>query len=258
MKREIAILTSVDHPNVVKTIDVFETRNTLYLVMEYMGGGELFDIIAEEKTFTEEKAIQVMREILQGVAYLHENGIVHRDIKPENILCVKRDWPLTVKVCDFGLANIVPGEGEGTLTSMVGTCVYRAPEMVRHLGHGPAVDLWACGVILYVTLFGMFPFFGLTDAEYLKEIDEGLQYPQGHEDDISEECKNILMGLLQIDPSDRLTARDALRQKWFNEVPSLRQSMVLPTERKRIHSKVRRSDLSIHMSPRASQDSVVE
>jgi len=188
------------------------------------------------------------------VAYLHSCGIVHRDIKPENILCVKKTWPLQVKVCDFGLANMFEAGTGDVLHSLVGTCVYRAPEMLRNVGHGPAVDLWACGVIMYVMLFGLFPFYGVTDQEYLDEIDMGLQYPSGMSESVSPECAHVLEGLLNVNPALRLTANDALRQAWFN--PALqshtRSKNLDKVARGRIHS-ARRSDLSsILGSPRSS------
>uniref|UniRef100_A0A7S1TNU6 Non-specific serine/threonine protein kinase n=1 Tax=Erythrolobus australicus TaxID=1077150 RepID=A0A7S1TNU6_9RHOD len=213
--REMKIMAKSDHPNVVRLFDIFDTPQRLFLVMEYMEGGELFDIIAEEKQFSEEKAAQVMREVLNGVQYLHEAGVVHRDIKPENILCVNKSWPLKVKLVDFGLANMVESE-ETLLKSLVGTCVYRAPEMVRKQGHGPKVDLWACGVILYVMMFGMFPFFGLNDQEYLAEIDQGLIFPNDMRDDVSKHAKDLMHALLDVDPDRRFSAVDALRHPWFN------------------------------------------
>mmetsp|Transcript_9229 Transcript_9229/g.16621 ORF Transcript_9229/g.16621 Transcript_9229/m.16621 type:complete len:419 (-) Transcript_9229:256-1512(-) len=212
--REMKIMAKSDHPNVVKLYDIFDTPQRLFLVMEYMDGGELFDIIAEEKQFSEEKAAQVMREVLNGVKYLHEVGVVHRDIKPENILCKDKSWPLQIKLVDFGLANMVESE-ETVLKSLVGTCVYRAPEMVRKLGHGPKVDMWACGVILYVMMFGMFPFFGLNDEEYLAEIDQGLIFPNDMRDDVSKRAKDMMHALLEVDPDKRFSAVDALRHPWF-------------------------------------------
>mmetsp|Transcript_20707 Transcript_20707/g.35673 ORF Transcript_20707/g.35673 Transcript_20707/m.35673 type:complete len:417 (+) Transcript_20707:400-1650(+) len=212
--REMKIMAKSDHPNVIKLYDIFDTPQRLYLVMEYMKGGELFDIIAEEKQFSEEKAAQVMREVLNGLKYLHEAGVVHRDIKPENLLCMDKTWPLRIKLVDFGLANMMESE-ETLLKSLVGTCVYRAPEMVRKKGHGSKVDMWACGVILYVMMFGMFPFFGLNDEEYLAEIDQGLIFPDSMRDDVSKQCKDLMHKLLEVNPDLRFSAVDTLRHPWF-------------------------------------------
>ncbi|KAA8490607.1 Myosin light chain kinase A [Porphyridium purpureum] len=212
--REMKIMAKSEHPNVVKLYDIFDTPERLFLVMEYMKGGELFDIIAEEKQFSEEKAALVLRELLEGVKYLHEAGVVHRDIKPENLLCVDKSWPLKIKLVDFGLANMMENE-DTLLKSLVGTCVYRAPEMVRKQGHGPKVDMWACGVILYVMMFGMFPFFGLNDEEYLAEIDQGLIFPDSMRDDVSKQAKDLMHRLLDVNPETRFSSVDALRHPWF-------------------------------------------
>lgn len=129
IERERAIMTQVDHPNIVKTFDVFEGPSKLAIVSEYMGGGELFDIIIASQYFTEDKARLIMVQILEGVQYLHEHNIVHRDIKPENVLCQSDQWPLHVKLTDFGLSNFVEEENvdnAAALLSHVGTSFYLA------------------------------------------------------------------------------------------------------------------------------------
>jgi serine/threonine protein kinase len=125
IERERAIMTAVDHPNIVRTFDVFEGPSKLAIVSEYMGGGELFDIIIASQYFTEDKARLIMKQILSGVQYLHQNNIVHRDIKPENVLVAAgKAWPLQVKLTDFGLSNFLAGDGidsNAALLSHVGS-----------------------------------------------------------------------------------------------------------------------------------------
>lgn len=155
IERERAIMTQVDHPSIVKTFDVFEGPTKVAIVSEYMGGGELFDIIISSQYFTEDKARLIMVQILEGVQYLHQHNIVHRDIKPENVLCQSDQWPLLVKLTDFGLSNFVEEtevDNSAALLSHVGTSFYLAPEVVGKEGYTFSVDLWACGVVLYIML----------------------------------------------------------------------------------------------------------
>lgn len=124
IERESKIMKSVNHPNIVSTFDVFETQEQLSIVTEFMKGGELFDLILKQKSFTEDQAKAIMIQLLEGVAYLHKRHIVHRDIKPENILCASNEWPFQVKLTDFGLSNFVDGDdasNTNALLSHVGT-----------------------------------------------------------------------------------------------------------------------------------------
>lgn len=152
----------------IKTLEVFENEEKLCLVSEFMEGGELFDRIIAEKFLTEEKARIIMKQLLEGVEYLHARNIVHRDIKPENVLCARREWPYDIKVTDFGLSNMIEDESNGdpsqALLSHVGTSYYLAPEVIGKKGYGAAVDMWACGVVLYVSLCGPSPFYTLANT----------------------------------------------------------------------------------------------
>ncbi len=154
----LRILKSVNHEHVIKTMDVFENEEKLCLVSEFMEGGELFDRIIAEKFLTEEKARVIMQQLLEGVEYLHDQGIVHRDIKPENVLCARADWPYDIKVTDFGLSNMIEdgatADPSQALLSHVGTSYYLAPEVIGKKGYGAPVDMWACGIVLYIMLCG--------------------------------------------------------------------------------------------------------
>ncbi len=165
MFEEVKLQKKFAHPQVVRVYDVFETKEHLYIVQELMQGGELFDIIADAKEISEAQASQVMREILLGVKHLHGRGVAHRDIKPENILCMSKKWPLHVKIADFGFATAINREGETENDDFVGSPDYVAPEIARNEPHGTEVDMWSCGVILYI-LVSLFPFFVLSRVEY--------------------------------------------------------------------------------------------
>lgn len=242
--REVSILKSVRHDNIVNTHDVFDTKDRLNLVLEFMEGGELFDIIADAGFFSEQAASQVMRDIVKGVQYLHMHSIVHRDLKPENVLCHKKEWPLQVKLADFGLANFAEDGNvvESTVAGgcMVGTPGYVAPEVVKREVYGPPVDMWACGVLLYIMLSGKMPFYGRDDAECLRRIAAG-QYtmPDREWKSISTEAKSLVKSLLQVDPEKRLTANAAL-QHTFVAQPSELSDEPIANDLKGIHSSRRK------------------
>lgn len=232
IRREVQVCRHVFHPNVIETRDIFDTSAELFIVLELLSGGELFDQIAEAGSFTEKQAAQVMREITKGVAYLHKNNVCHGDLKPENILTKSKKWPLEVKLCDFGLANFVQDDAadeeelemaiskapvdKGAVAGYVGTPGYVAPEIVKREPYGPAVDMWACGVVLYIMLSGKMPFFGRNDAECLKRTAEGkYAFPAREWSRISPEAISLVKALLQVDPSKRLTANAALEHTWL-------------------------------------------
>lgn len=242
--REVNILKSVTHPNIVNTYDVFDMKDSLHLVLEFMEGGELFDIIADEGQFSEQAASQVMRDVVKGVQYLHMHSIVHRDIKPENILCKSKGKPLQVKLADFGLANFSEDgtvqESIGIGAGLVGTPGYVAPEVVKGEQYGPAVDLWACGVILYIMLSGKMPFYGRDDNECLRRIAGGIyDFPDREWAQISDKAKSLVRALLQVDPGKRLTANAALQHEWLAE-PSELSDTPIPNDLSGIHSSRRK------------------
>jgi serine/threonine protein kinase len=214
------ILKSVDNPHVISTLDVFEDNTQVAIVSEFVEGGELFDRIIQEKAFTEDKAKEVMRQVLVGVEYLHSIQVVHRDIKPENILCQKREWPFQVKLTDFGLSNIIDNEKDNSnaLLSHVGTSFYLAPEVVGKKGYGPGVDVWACGVVLYIMLCGRFPFWGKTDIEYLNSLQRGPDMQGEGWSSVSEEGRKFVRQLLDLNPNKRPSATEALGSPWITDI----------------------------------------
>jgi calcium-dependent protein kinase len=216
----VRILKSVDNPHVISTLDVFEDNSQVSIVSEFVEGGELFDRIIQEKSFTEDKAKEVMRQVLVGVEYLHSIQVVHRDIKPENVLCQKTEWPFQVKLTDFGLSNMIDNEKDNSnaLLSHVGTSFYLAPEVVGKKGYGPGVDVWACGVVLYIMLCGRFPFWGKTDIEYLNSLQRGPDMHGEGWSSVSEEGRKFVRRLLDLNPNTRPSAKEALELPWFTDV----------------------------------------
>jgi len=239
LQREVQIMTSVSHPNIVKTLDIFDVDGKLWFVMELLLGGELFDIISEAKRFTEAQAAEVSRQIISGIAYLHEKNIVHRDLKPENILCKTSQFPLEVKITDFGLSNIIqlgprsprmdnpsasyndyPSnlETNFALQSFVGTPRYIAPEIALKMRYGPAVDVFSAGVILYILLSGKFPFWGNTDEEYIARLRRGVRFPPAQWEFVSDEAKDLIAKMCEFDPLKRISAEHALQHPWFDKL----------------------------------------
>ena len=216
--REVMVLHMLNHQNIVQIYDIFDTSTKTYVVMEFLAGGELLDMITENDHLPEKSAKHVIREVLQAIYYLHVKGIVHRDVKPENILCVGRSWPLHVKLTDFGLSRIVQHAGDGSdrvMRSQCGTAYYLAPEIANNLDYGKPVDLWACGVVLYVMLAGKFPFYGDTDDKFMRRLRAGVKFPEKEWNTVSSDAKALVRGLLDPCPASRLTAEQALQHRWL-------------------------------------------
>lgn len=210
---EISILKQVDHKNVIGLNDIFETRKNLYLVMDVLDGGELFDRIVESGTFSEKDASDLSRSIIGAVQYLHGLGIVHRDLKPENLLYTDRSANAEIKIADFGLSKFITDDTN--LTTACGTPGYVAPEVLLMQGYGKAVDLWSVGVIIYILLCGFPPFYAENDNEMFELIKEAdYDFPSPYWDKISDSAKDLVRGLLQKNPDIRLKSEDALKHPW--------------------------------------------
>jgi len=210
---EISILKQVDHPNVINMKEIFETRKKLYLIMDVLDGGELFDRIVENGTFTEKDASNLTRSILGATKYLHDLGIVHRDLKPENLLYTDTTDKAEIKIADFGLSKFVTN-GE-LLQTACGTPGYVAPEVLLLQGYGKEVDMWSIGVIVYILLCGFPPFYGESDAEMFELIKEAsFDFPSPYWDKISDSAKDLVKGLLQKNPEKRLDTQAALKHPW--------------------------------------------
>ncbi|XP_065663622.1 phosphorylase b kinase gamma catalytic chain, skeletal muscle/heart isoform isoform X2 [Hydra vulgaris] len=215
---EVSILNRLKgHPYIISLKDSFESSAFMYLVLELAKGGELFDYLTKEVTISEKLSRKFLWQLLQAVKGIHDEGIVHRDIKPENILL---DEDNNVILSDFGFGAITTNAQP--LFEILGTPSYFAPEVLRCLvledpqGYGSAVDLWACGVILYTLLVGQGPFWHRKDTVMYRNIMEGsFKFQSPEWDDISEGPKDLIRKLLVVDPQQRYTADEALSHPWF-------------------------------------------
>ncbi|KAM9318361.1 serine/threonine-protein kinase DCLK1b isoform 1-T1 [Pholidichthys leucotaenia] len=217
IQSEVAILRRVKHPNIVLLIEEMDAPSELYLVMELVKGGDLFDAITSSNKYTERDASCMLFNLASAIKYLHGLNIVHRDIKPENLLVYEHnDGSKSLKLGDFGLATIV----NGPLYTVCGTPTYVAPEIVAETGYGLKVDIWAAGVITYILLCGFPPFCGSSeDQEALfEQILRGqIDFPAPHWDNVSSSAKALISGMLQVEVDKRYTAVQVLEHSWVND-----------------------------------------
>lgn len=226
LENEVTIWRSCHHPNIVSLHYVFETRHNYLLIMDIVRGGELFDKISTIDHYSESMAAGILLSILHGLQYLHANLIVHRDIKPENLLLSSADINETrVQIADFGIAARLSSP-TALLQDIVGTPGYVAPEVLMlkhhneppHPGYGRAVDMWSVGVILYILLSGGPPFAHHDEDESFRRTLAGrYELPPEEWASISGAAKDLLAGLLSMDPATRLTADAALAHPWLSE-----------------------------------------
>lgn len=216
MRREISILRTLDHPNIIKLYDVFEGNRHLHLVTELCTGGELFDRIIARGHYSEADAAVLVRKICDAVKHCHDRDICHRDLKPENFLFETPAEDAELKVIDFGLSRMDDGLSAGVMTTRVGTPYYIAPEVLgRH--YDKSCDLWSIGVITYILLCGYPPFYGDTDPEIFASVRAGrYDFDSPEWTHVSAEAKDLISRLLLLDPSKRLTADEALRHPWLS------------------------------------------
>lgn len=226
MQREVQIMRLVSHQNIVKCLDIFDSRLRTRIVMEYMGGGMLSEAIQRSGTGIPESAARgIIHGILSGVEYLHKSGIVHRDLKPDNCLLPNSEEPYgDVKLSDFGLSNFVPaGEpyngrlasDESVLTSAVGSPGFVAPELFE-ISYGSAVDLWSVGVITYNVLTAEMPFRGNTTEDVVRAARTGvIHFATDNARKLSPQARNLISALLTVDVDARPTATQALQHEWF-------------------------------------------
>jgi len=214
IQREIEIMGLVDHPNVIKLIEVFDESKKMNLVMELVTGGELFDRIVSLGNYTEKDAAVVMSTLCNALDYLHAKGVVHRDLKPENILLENDSKDAPIKVADFGLARMI--SGKDMMKTACGTPGYVAPEVLQNKGYSSgAVDLWSAGVILYILLCGFPPFYEEELPALFDQILKGrYDFPSPWWDTISTSAKDLVRKLLTVDPKKRATAKDVLAHPW--------------------------------------------
>jgi len=217
LSREINIMKKLQHKNIVQLYDIYETSNELFLVLEFIPGGELFDQIVERGSYSEHDAAALIRQILEGIDYMHKHGVVHRDLKPENLLCsnTSSTQSSNIKIADFGLSKDVE---TGNLQTSCGTPSYVAPEVLMGGQYDSEVDIWSIGVITYVLLCGFTPFYGDNQRQLFERILHAqFDFPSPEWDDISPSAKDFVKKLLVVNPAQRLSASQALAHQWIQE-----------------------------------------
>ncbi|KAG8979655.1 hypothetical protein FRB90_008028, partial [Tulasnella sp. 427] len=208
IRREIVIMKLIDHPNIMSLYDVFEADNELYLLLEYIEGGELFDFLVSKGRLAPPEALKYFREIIYGVDYCHRFNIAHRDLKPENLLL---DSHKNIKIADFGMAAMEIANG--MLETSCGSPHYASPEIVAGKAyHGSASDIWSCGVVLFALLVGRLPFDDPNMRVLLQKVRAGrFEIPSY----VPSEAKDLIRRMLVVDPEYRIAMPDIIKHPFF-------------------------------------------
>ncbi|XP_032355762.1 calcium/calmodulin-dependent protein kinase type II delta 2 chain isoform X7 [Etheostoma spectabile] len=215
LEREARICRLLKHTNIVRLHDSISEEGFHYLVFDLVTGGELFEDIVAREYYSEADASHCIQQILESVHHCHVNGIVHRDLKPENLLLASKLKGAAVKLADFGLAIEVQGDQQAWF-GFAGTPGYLSPEVLRKDPYGKPVDMWACGVILYILLVGYPPFWDEDQHRLYQQIKAGAyDFPSPEWDTVTPEAKDLINKMLTINPSKRITAAEALKHPWI-------------------------------------------
>ncbi|XP_061556835.1 death-associated protein kinase 2a isoform X2 [Phycodurus eques] len=237
IQREVEILQQIQHQNIVTLHDVYENRTDVVLILELVSGGELFDFLAQKESLSEDEATQFIKQILEGVNYLHSKKIAHFDLKPENIMLLDKNVPLPrIKLIDFGLAHKIEAGME--FKNIFGTPEFVAPEIVNYEPLGLEADMWSIGVITYILLSGASPFLGETKQDTLKNISTiNYEFDEGFFCNTSELAKNFISHLLERDKKKRLTIQDALNHPWIKHKEEHKGQELQKRERRQLKTK---------------------
>uniref|UniRef100_A0A667X544 BR serine/threonine kinase 2 n=1 Tax=Myripristis murdjan TaxID=586833 RepID=A0A667X544_9TELE len=208
VEREIAILKLIEHPHVLKLHDVYENKKYLYLVLEHVSGGELFDYLVKKGRLTPKEARKFFRQIISALDFCHSHSICHRDLKPENLLLDEKN---NIRIADFGMASLQVGDS--LLETSCGSPHYACPEVIRGEKYdGRKADVWSCGVILFALLVGALPF----DDDNLRNLLEKVKLGVFHMPHfIPPDCQNLLRGMIEVDASKRLTLEQIQKHTWY-------------------------------------------
>ncbi|XP_053272763.1 calcium/calmodulin-dependent protein kinase type II delta 1 chain isoform X6 [Pleuronectes platessa] len=215
LEREARICRLLKHPNIVRLHESISEEGFHYLIFDLVTGGELFEDIVAREYYSEADASHCIQQILEAVLHCHQMGVVHRDLKPENLLLASKLKGAAVKLADFGLAIEVQGEQQAWF-GFAGTPGYLSPEVLRKDPYGKPVDMWACGVILYILLVGYPPFWDEDQHRLYQQIKAGAyDFPSPEWDTVTPEAKDLINKMLTINPAKRVTATDALKHPWI-------------------------------------------
>uniref|UniRef100_A0A8D3CL55 calcium/calmodulin-dependent protein kinase n=1 Tax=Scophthalmus maximus TaxID=52904 RepID=A0A8D3CL55_SCOMX len=214
LEREARICRLLKHSNIVRLHDSISEEGFHYLIFDLVTGGELFEDIVAREYYSEADASHCIQQILEAVLHCHQMGVVHRDLKPENLLLASKCKNAAVKLADFGLAIEVQGDQQAWF-GFAGTPGYLSPEVLRKEAYGKPVDIWACGVILYILLVGYPPFWDEDQHKLYQQIKAGAyDFPSPEWDTVTPEAKNLINQMLTINPAKRITAQEALKHPW--------------------------------------------
>lgn len=214
LEREIKIMKKLQHPHILPLIEVYESKDSIYLVLELVTGGELFDKIVERGNYSETDAANIISQILSAVEYLHTQGVVHRDLKPENLLCHEGadGGSIHIYVADFGLSRVFQDREQ--LNTYCGSPEYVAPEVLACVPYEKAVDLWSVGVITYILLTGFLPFYDKNHSVLFEKI-QNVDYNWDDCPEVTPAAKHFIQHLLVKDAKKRYTADIALEHPWI-------------------------------------------
>ncbi|CAI9553033.1 unnamed protein product, partial [Staurois parvus] len=233
IEREVNILRGIQHPNIITLQDVYENKTDVVLILELVSGGELFDFLAQKESLSEEEATRFIKQILEGVNYLHTRNIAHFDLKPENIMLLDKTIPVPhIKIIDFGLAHKIEDGVE--FKNIFGTPEFVAPEIINYEPLGLAVDMWSIGVITYILLSGASPFLGENKQETLSNITAvNYEFDEEFFSHTSDLAKDFIRKLLVKNTRKRLTIQEALSHPWIT--PKDKHQVFV---RKKVHYKL--------------------
>lgn len=226
LEREITILQTLDHPNIINFFETYQDFKYFYIVMEYCSGGELLDRLIDKGRLHEYETRTIMYKLFSGLNYIHKKKIAHRDLKPENVLFSDNTHEAEIKIIDFGLSNMLRTEetsikrksAELTLHTKVGTPNYVAPEILKG-EYTIACDIWSLGIITYLLLCGNPPFFSETEEGLYKKIEKGLLvFKEKEWEKISVKAKDLILKCLKANPKKRITAEQAIKHPWFADL----------------------------------------
>ncbi|XP_051744091.1 serine/threonine-protein kinase BRSK2 isoform X2 [Ctenopharyngodon idella] len=208
VEREIAILKLIEHPHVLKLYDVYENNKYLYLVLEHVSGGELFDYLVKKGRLTPKEARKFFRQIISALDFCHSHSICHRDLKPENLLLDEKN---NIRIADFGMASLQVGDS--LLETSCGSPHYACPEVIRGEKYdGRRADVWSCGVILFALLVGALPFDHDNLRQLLEKVKSGVFHMPHF---IPPDCQALLRGMIEVNPEKRLTLEEIQKHPWY-------------------------------------------
>ncbi len=213
LRKEMNILSQLNYNHIVKLHRVFITQEKIFLVMEYLKGGELLKAICHREKYNEEDCRRLMRQLVKSLKYMHSRRVIHRDIKPENIILATRDFYSPLKIVDFGFSILLDRvDNKVTTKYSCGTPGYMSPEILSSNTYGLASDIWSLGVVFYIMLSGVMPF----NPKLPDRVKQGIfSFPEKHFNHVSDEAKDMICSMLTVDPNSRISAEKLLQHPWM-------------------------------------------